>query len=123
MKRCLGSRNRFVGILLVFALALTQVGCATFQLSGSMLPEGDEPGGPNPRDSVSGGTSAGAVIGYLTLAAVAGYVVYKLLIDDSQVEDGGSDAAPAAVHSGGSPVDTLDLPTPQRRPAASPGGS
>jgi hypothetical protein len=123
MKRCFGFRNRFVGILLVCALALTQVGCATLQVSGSMLPGGDEPGTPNPRDGVTGGTSAGAVIGYVTLAAVAGYVVYKLLFDDSQEDEGTSDAAAVPLESGGIPGESGGSAAPQPHPAGFPGGS
>jgi hypothetical protein len=123
MKHCVGSRNRFVAVVMLSLLALTQVGCASLQVSGSLAPGPDDPGTPGSRSGVATGSSTGAVVGYVTLGVVAGYLVYKLFIDNSRNEDGTSDAAAIAVQSGGSPADSIGSPSSESRPAAPPGGS
>ena len=73
-----------IGVALICLMVMIQTGCTGLQLSPSLAPGS---GGTDPGRDPGGGTgksSTGNIVGIATLAAVGGYILYKLVIEDDE---------------------------------------
>jgi hypothetical protein len=73
-----------IGVALICLMVMIQTGCTGLQLSPSLAPGS---GGTDPGTDPGGGTgksSTGNIVGIATLAAVGGYILYKLVIEDDE---------------------------------------